>query len=116
IQMKDGFLLGLQHVGNVHGTCWSHGHSSYSVKNKVCGSSLAYKDAEGFYCYSYGVKQILGLYIAQSGMDKEKAKDYILNCQSYDGGFGVVPGAESHGELDKSFCYYLKMGLYEHSN
>ncbi|XP_028797171.1 geranylgeranyl transferase type-1 subunit beta-like isoform X1 [Neltuma alba] len=32
-----------------------------------------------------------------SGMDKEKAKDYILRCQSYDGGFGLVPGAESHG-------------------
>ncbi|KDP44982.1 hypothetical protein JCGZ_01482 [Jatropha curcas] len=32
-----------------------------------------------------------------SGMDKEKAKDYILKCQSYDGGFGMVPGSESHG-------------------
>uniref|UniRef100_A0A1J3CV49 Geranylgeranyl transferase type-1 subunit beta n=1 Tax=Noccaea caerulescens TaxID=107243 RepID=A0A1J3CV49_NOCCA len=32
-----------------------------------------------------------------SGMDKEKAKDYILNCQSYDGGFGLIPGSESHG-------------------
>lgn len=74
-----------------------------------------------------------------SGMDKEKAKEYILNCQvcnaiallyyefsfwdyqliflvdiamvcccmyllvepllqSYDGGFGLIPGSESHGE------------------
>ncbi|KAK8514950.1 hypothetical protein V6N13_121896 [Hibiscus sabdariffa] len=32
-----------------------------------------------------------------SGMDREKAKDYILNCQSYDGGFGLMPGLESHG-------------------
>ncbi|OVA06247.1 Prenyltransferase/squalene oxidase [Macleaya cordata] len=32
-----------------------------------------------------------------SGMDREKAKEYILNCQSYDGGFGLVPGSESHG-------------------
>ncbi|XP_044509010.1 geranylgeranyl transferase type-1 subunit beta [Mangifera indica] len=32
-----------------------------------------------------------------SGMNKEKAKDYILNCQSYDGGFGLTPGSESHG-------------------
>ncbi|XP_050387162.1 geranylgeranyl transferase type-1 subunit beta [Argentina anserina] len=32
-----------------------------------------------------------------SGMDKEKAKEYIINCQSYDGGFGLTPGAESHG-------------------
>ncbi|VVB02716.1 unnamed protein product [Arabis nemorensis] len=32
-----------------------------------------------------------------SGMDKEMAKNYILNCQSYDGGFGLIPGSESHG-------------------
>ncbi|XP_008812041.1 geranylgeranyl transferase type-1 subunit beta [Phoenix dactylifera] len=32
-----------------------------------------------------------------TGMDKEKAKEYILHCQSYDGGFGLVPGSESHG-------------------
>lgn len=32
-----------------------------------------------------------------SGMDREKAKEYILRCQSYDGGFGLVPGSESHG-------------------
>lgn len=32
-----------------------------------------------------------------SGMDREKAKEYILQCQSYDGGFGLVPGSESHG-------------------
>ncbi|CAA6669371.1 unnamed protein product [Spirodela intermedia] len=31
------------------------------------------------------------------GMDKEKATDYIIKCQSYDGGFGLVPGSESHG-------------------
>ncbi|XP_078436276.1 prenyltransferase family protein isoform X2 [Wolffia australiana] len=31
------------------------------------------------------------------GMDKEKAKNYIISCQSYDGGFGLVPGSESHG-------------------
>ncbi|KAK4406129.1 Geranylgeranyl transferase type-1 subunit beta [Sesamum angolense] len=32
-----------------------------------------------------------------SGMDREKAKEYIVNCQSYDGGFGLIPGSESHG-------------------
>ncbi|KAI0498310.1 hypothetical protein KFK09_021551 [Dendrobium nobile] len=32
-----------------------------------------------------------------TGMDKLKAREYILKCQSYDGGFGLVPGAESHG-------------------
>ncbi|BAF03945.1 Os01g0150100, partial [Oryza sativa Japonica Group] len=37
-----------------------------------------------------------------TGMDKEKAKQYILSCQSYDGGFGLVPGSESHG--GGTFC------------
>ncbi|KAM0948272.1 putative protein geranylgeranyltransferase type I [Dioscorea sansibarensis] len=32
-----------------------------------------------------------------TGMDREKAKEYILRCQSYDGGFGLVPDSESHG-------------------
>ncbi|KAK3160347.1 hypothetical protein QOZ80_1BG0058350 [Eleusine coracana subsp. coracana] len=32
-----------------------------------------------------------------TGMDKLKAQEYIRNCQSYDGGFGMVPGSESHG-------------------
>ncbi|KAK8961980.1 Protein farnesyltransferase subunit beta [Platanthera guangdongensis] len=32
-----------------------------------------------------------------TGMDKLCAREYILKCQSYDGGFSLVPGAESHG-------------------
>ncbi|KAI3935636.1 hypothetical protein MKW98_022644 [Papaver atlanticum] len=31
-----------------------------------------------------------------SGMDMEKAEEYIVNCQLYDGGFWLVPGLESH--------------------
>ncbi|CAJ2669428.1 geranylgeranyl transferase type-1 subunit beta-like [Trifolium pratense] len=44
-----------------------------------------------------------------SGMDKEKVKDYILNCQSYDGGFGLVPGAESHGGA--TYCAIASLRL-----
>ncbi|KAL9388720.1 hypothetical protein Peur_017325 [Populus x canadensis] len=32
-----------------------------------------------------------------SSMDREITKEYILKCQSYDGGFGMIPGSESHG-------------------
>ncbi|KAL5734731.1 hypothetical protein ACOSP7_032592 [Xanthoceras sorbifolium] len=49
-----------------------------------------------------------------SGMDKEKAKLYILNCQSYDGGFGLTPGSESHG--GGTYCAVASlqlMGLIE---
>lgn len=50
-----------------------------------------------------------------SGMDKEKAKEYILNCQSYDGGFGLIPGSESHG--GGTYCAVASlqlMGFIEH--
>ncbi|GAB4836597.1 hypothetical protein Ancab_001510 [Ancistrocladus abbreviatus] len=44
-----------------------------------------------------------------SGMDKEKAKEYILNCQSYDGGFGLSPGLESHGGA--TYCAIASLRL-----
>ncbi|XP_015876940.2 geranylgeranyl transferase type-1 subunit beta [Ziziphus jujuba] len=44
-----------------------------------------------------------------SGMDREKAKDYILNCQSYDGGFGLIPGLESHGGA--TYCAVASLRL-----
>jgi len=40
-----------------------------------------------------GTLSILGRLEA---IDVDKAVDYVLKCQNYDGGFGVVPGAESH--------------------
>lgn len=44
-----------------------------------------------------------------SGVDKEKAKNYILNCQSYDGGFGLIPGQESHGGA--TYCAVASLRL-----
>ncbi|WOG94806.1 hypothetical protein DCAR_0314103 [Daucus carota subsp. sativus] len=49
-----------------------------------------------------------------SDMDREKAKKYIISCQSYDGGFGLVPGSESHGGA--TYCALaslLLMGFIE---
>nr|GMC96016.1 geranylgeranyl transferase type-1 subunit beta [Ipomoea batatas]GMD12203.1 geranylgeranyl transferase type-1 subunit beta [Ipomoea batatas]GMD19349.1 geranylgeranyl transferase type-1 subunit beta [Ipomoea batatas]GME18277.1 geranylgeranyl transferase type-1 subunit beta [Ipomoea batatas] len=49
-----------------------------------------------------------------NGMDREKAKEYILNCQSYDGGFGLTPGSESHGGATYCAIASLRlMGLIE---
>ncbi|GFP96746.1 geranylgeranyl transferase type-1 subunit beta [Phtheirospermum japonicum] len=44
-----------------------------------------------------------------SGMDREKAKEYIINCQSYDGGFGLIPGSESHGGA--TYCAVASLEL-----
>ncbi|KAK4353710.1 hypothetical protein RND71_025904 [Anisodus tanguticus] len=49
-----------------------------------------------------------------SGIGKEKAKEYIINCQSYGGGFGLSPGSESHGGATFCAIASLKlMGLIE---
>ncbi|XP_058089468.1 geranylgeranyl transferase type-1 subunit beta-like isoform X1 [Magnolia sinica] len=53
----------------------------------------AEKDLRFIYCAA----AICSMLNNWSGMDRKKAKEYILNCQSYDGGFGLVPGSESHG-------------------
>ncbi|XP_047944938.1 geranylgeranyl transferase type-1 subunit beta-like [Salvia hispanica] len=44
-----------------------------------------------------------------TGMDREKAKEFIRNCQSYDGGFGLIPGAESHGGA--TYCAVASLKL-----
>nr|AAP50511.1 geranylgeranyltransferase type I beta subunit [Catharanthus roseus] len=43
------------------------------------------------------------------GMDRAKAKEYILSCQSYDGGFGLIPGSESHGGA--TYCAVASLRL-----
>ena len=34
-------------------------------------------------------------------LDIKKATEYVLSCQNFDGGFGSIPGAESHG----AYCF-----------
>ncbi|KAF9590058.1 hypothetical protein IFM89_030370 [Coptis chinensis] len=55
--------------------------------------SGAEKDLRFVYCAA----AICFMLNSWSGMDREKAMEYIQSCQSYDGGFGLVPGSESHG-------------------
>ena len=44
-----------------------------------------------------------------SGVDKEKAIEYLLNCQDYAGGFGWATGTESHSGLTYCVVVSLKM-------
>lgn len=46
--------------------------------------------------FVYCAAAICSMFENWSGMDRELAKEYILSCQSYDGGFGLIPGSESH--------------------
>ncbi|KAK6933186.1 PFTB repeat [Dillenia turbinata] len=53
--------------------------------------------AENDLRFVYCAAAICSMLGSWDGMDQEKAKEYILKCQSYDGGFGLTPGSESHG-------------------
>ncbi|RZC71632.1 hypothetical protein C5167_034785 [Papaver somniferum] len=44
-------------------------------------------------------------------MDMEETKEYIVNCQSYDGGFWLVPGLESHGSDEGGATYSAVVAL-----
>lgn len=47
-----------------------------------------------------------------SGMNVDKALSYIIDCQSYDAGFGLTPGAESHGGATYCAIATLKLMGY----
>ena len=46
--------------------------------------------------FSYCAVSILSLLNRLDEIDKEKARDFILQCKNIDGAFGGVPSAESH--------------------
>ena len=46
--------------------------------------------------FVYGALNILSLLGKLDAIDVDKAVEYILLCRNYDGGFGMMPGAESH--------------------
>ena len=56
----------------------------------------------GDYCgeidtrFSYCAVSALSLLNKLDKIDKIKARDFVLDCQNIDGGFGGMPGAESH--------------------
>ena len=47
--------------------------------------------------FSYCALSALSIIGALDRIDVGKAVDWILSCQNFDGGFGNIPGSESHG-------------------
>ncbi|XP_058089469.1 geranylgeranyl transferase type-1 subunit beta-like isoform X2 [Magnolia sinica] len=68
-----------------------------NFKHMMSGFMPIHTGAEKDLRFIYCAAAICSMLNNWSGMDRKKAKEYILNCQSYDGGFGLVPGSESHG-------------------
>jgi geranylgeranyl transferase type-2 subunit beta len=46
--------------------------------------------------FSYCLLNCLSLLGKLDRVDKNKVANFILKCQNFDGGFGAIPGAESH--------------------
>jgi geranylgeranyl transferase type-2 subunit beta len=49
--------------------------------------------------FSYCAISGLSLLGQLDAIDVNKARDYVLACLNFDGGFGTVPGAESHAAM-----------------
>jgi len=67
----------------------------------------AEKDLRFVYCAA----AICSMLDDWTGMNKLKAKEYIFNCQSYDGGFGMVPGSESHASQVEELIVLLQLSI-----
>jgi len=58
--------------------------------------------------FIYGAFNCLSILGKLDCIDVEKAVQYVLLCKNYDGGFGMLPGAESHAgqSMFSSSCRY----------
>ncbi|KAH8974166.1 hypothetical protein BDL97_01G087600 [Sphagnum fallax] len=81
--------------------------SSVACKS-VLKSVQALQQIDGSFCpvhlgaekdvrFSFCAAAICMMLDDREAMDLEKALEYVLSCQSYDGGFGLCPGLEPHG-------------------
>eukprot|EP01016_Furgasonia_blochmanni_P040626 TRINITY_DN5199_c0_g1_i5.p1 TRINITY_DN5199_c0_g1~~TRINITY_DN5199_c0_g1_i5.p1 ORF type:complete len:396 (+),score=44.93 TRINITY_DN5199_c0_g1_i5:64-1251(+) len=71
-----------------------------SIKSMQCedGSVKSFKGLqESDVRFVYAACAVCELLDDWSGIDKEQATRFILNCRSYDYAFGLRPGLESHG-------------------
>lgn len=55
------------------------------------------RDVRFVYC-ACAISKLIGL----DTIDNDRAMDFVMRCQAYDGGFGLTPGGESHG--GSTFC------------
>ena len=55
--------------------------------------------------FSYIAFNCLALLKRLNTIDLEKGVEFILRCANFDGGFGVIPGAESHSGQSNVFFF-----------
>lgn len=73
------------------------------------GSWAAHVDGETDVRFSFCAAAICTILGAWGSVHKDKAVDYILKCQSHEGGFGMCPGLEAHG--GSTYCALAALSL-----
>eukprot|EP00249_Psilotum_nudum_P009439 c21940_g1_i1 orf=279-1190(-) len=79
---------------------------------RVCSFSPVHTGGENDLRFIFCAVAICAMLDDWSGIELQQAMTYILNCQSYDGGFGLSPGLESHGGA--SYCAIAALKLMGH--
>lgn len=76
------------------------------------GSFSVHDDGEIDSRATYCVLSIMKCLNIQDKVLLENVTDWILSCQTYEGGFGSVPGSEAHGGY--TFCCVASLCLMDH--
>ena len=91
--------------GGLHSRYLSRIHLSTVERASVLSVSLGYPEedpSETDTRYSFCAVATLQLLNRLDAIDQDKAVDYIIRCQNFDGAFGVREGSESHA--GQVFC------------
>jgi geranylgeranyl transferase type-2 subunit beta len=67
------------------------------LQNRQTGTFAGDEWGEEDTRFMYAAMNALSLLKVLHLIDVDKAVDYIISCANFDGGYGVAPGAESHG-------------------
>lgn len=82
-------------------------HSLQLPSGSFLGHHLGSENDLRFVFCAASISKILG---STEGIDVEKAIEYILDCQTYEGGFAHQPGDESHGGA--TYCAIASLKLW----
>lgn len=80
----------------------SHLADILSLQSPTTGSFAGDEWGEMDSRFSYCAVSALSLLGRLDALDKEKTVDFVRRCRNFDGGFGMVEGAESHAAYGTS--------------
>lgn len=93
--------------------------SSFPLPEIIIHINSSYKVILFSYRFSYIALCCLSLLHRLDKINMEKAVNYILSCKNVDGGFGCIPGGESHAGQSMSnitveFLYQIFVAGFVH--